>query len=93
MDTQPWSANQSEMRLIKKIANFPQVLHDSIQKLIPSMLANYAYDLCQSFNHFFHECPVLKSQFSGQRLALVAAFRNTIGIVLDLLGIQTLEEM
>ncbi len=93
MDTQPWSANQSEMRLIKKIANFPQVLHDSIQKLVPSMLANYAYDLCQSFNHFFHECPVLKSQFSGQRLALVAAFRNTIGIVLDLLGIQTLEEM
>lgn len=92
-DTTAWEANTSEMRLIKKIAIFPELLHDSIDKLLPSMIANYAYELCQNFNHFFHECPVLKSDNSTQRLALVASFRNTIGIVLKLLGIETLEEM
>ncbi len=91
--TEPWDANQSEMRLIKKIAQFPQIHQDAIDKLLPSCMANYAYDLCQLFNHFFHECPVLKSEFSGQRIALVASFRNTISIVLNLLGIETLEEM
>ena len=92
-DTTPWDANQSEMRLIKKIAQFPQILQDTMDKLLPSFMANYAYELSQIFNHFFHGCPVLKSENSGQRLALVASFRNTIGIALNLLGIETLEEM
>ena len=56
-------------------------------------MANYAYELCQVFNQFFHECPVLRSENSGQRLALVTSFRKTIGQVLDLLGIEKLEEM
>lgn len=93
LDPSAWDANQSEMRLMKKIGQFAEVQQDSKNKLMPSLMANYAYDLCQIFNHFFHECPVLKSDNSRQRLALVAAFRNTIGIVLNLLGIETLEEM
>lgn len=93
LNTNPWPANASEMKLIKKISKFPEVLNDSIHKLIPSMLANFAYELCQTFNHFFHECPVLKSDYTAQRLALVTSFRNTIGIVLNLLGIDKLEEM
>ncbi|MBI9030963.1 arginine--tRNA ligase [bacterium] len=92
-ETKPWTANQSEMRLIKKIAQFPEILHDSSTRLVPSLLASYTYDLCQIFNHFFHDCPVLKSEFASQRLALVSSFRNTISIALNLLGIDTLEEM
>ena len=92
-NTAPWDANFSEMSLLKKIAQFPEIHKDAIERLSPSLMANYAYDLCQIFNHFFHECPVLKSENSGQRLALVAAFRNTISILLNLLGIETLEEM
>ena len=92
-DTSPWDANQSELRLIKKIAQFSEIHHDSITKLVPSLMANYAYELCQIFNHFFHECPVLRSDNSAHRLALVASFRNTISIVLNLLGIDKLEEM
>jgi len=74
IDTTPWDANQSEMRLIKKIAKFPEIHHDAVEKLLPSLMANYAYELCQTFNHFFHECPVLRSENSNLRLALVASF-------------------
>ena len=88
-----WDANDSELRLIKKIAEFTGIEEDSSRKLLPSLMASYAYDLCQTFNQFFHECPVLRSENAGQRLALVTSFRQTIGQVLDLLGIEKLEEM
>ena len=88
-----WDANDSELKLIKKIAEFTGIEEDSSRKLLPSLMASYAYDLCQTFNQFFHECPVLRSENAGQRLALVTSFRQTIGQVLDLLGIEKLEEM
>jgi arginyl-tRNA synthetase len=93
LDLTPWDANLSEARLIKKIAQFTELQHNTAKRLMPSMMAGYAFELCQIFNQFFHECPVLRSENPGQRLALVAAFRNTIGIVLNLLGIEKLEEM
>lgn len=60
---------------------------------MPSTLATYALELCQNFNEFYHECPVLRSESAGERLALVAAFRNVCGKCLDLLGIDKIEEM
>jgi arginyl-tRNA synthetase len=93
LDTNPWDANISEARLMKKIAQFIELQENTAKRLMPSMMAGYAFDLCQIFNQFFHECPVLRSENPGQRLALVAAFRNTISIVLGLLGIEKLEEM
>lgn len=93
LDLTAWDANDSELRLIKVIAKFTEIQKDSARKLLPSLMANYAYELCQVFNQFFHECPVLRSENPGQRLALVTSFRKTIGQVLDLLGIEKLEEM
>lgn len=93
LDLTAWDANDSELKLIKKIAKFTEIQKDSARKLLPSLMANYAYELCQVFNQFFHECPVLRSDNPGQRLALVTSFRKTIGQVLDLLGIEKLEEM
>lgn len=88
-----WDANDSELKLIKMIAKFTEIQKESAKRLLPSLMANYAYELCQVFNRFFHECPVLRSENPGQRLALVTSFRKTIGQVLDLLGIEKLEEM
>ncbi|PID27697.1 MAG: arginine--tRNA ligase [Candidatus Cloacimonadota bacterium] len=93
LDARGWEANSDEIRLIKKISRFREVQKNTADRLMPSMTAAYAFELCQIFNRFFHECPVLRSENPGQRLALVAAFRNTMGTVLDLLGIEKLEEM
>ena len=65
-----WDANDSELKLIKKIAEFTGIEEDSSRKLLPSLMASYAYDLCQTFNQFFHECPVLRSENAGQRLEI-----------------------
>ncbi len=88
-----WSANEHEARLLKKIYQFPDIVKLSSERLTPSTLANYTLELCQIFNEFYHECPVLRSEIAGQRLALVAAFRNVSGKCLELLGIDKIEEM
>lgn len=88
-----WDANEYEARLLKAIARFPEVVASAAHRLTPSLLAVYATELCQAFNQFFHECPVLRSENAAQRLAIVAAFKHVVGDCLHLLGIETLEEM
>ena len=88
-----WDANPFEARLLKHLSRFPDVVATSAKGLMPSLLAVYATELCQAFNQFFHECPVLRSHLEPQRLALVTQFRSVLGRALYLLGIDVLEEM
>jgi arginyl-tRNA synthetase len=84
---------QGEVKLVKKIEEFPSIIKKAYTELAPNLIANYAYELCQVFNEFYHNCPVLGSESEGFRLSLVDAFRRTIKKGLDLLGIETLEEV
>lgn len=82
-----------EIRLLKKINSFEEVILDSYERLAPNLIANYSFELATLFNEFYHSCPVLGSAEEGFRLALVDAFRITMKKSLGLLGIETLEEM
>ncbi|HEX3047982.1 MAG TPA: DALR anticodon-binding domain-containing protein, partial [Bacillota bacterium] len=93
IQAEPWETNEYEARLLKKLDQFPDIVKLSSDRLTPSTLANYALELAQSFNEFYHECPVIKSDIPGERLALVSAFRNVSGKCLELLGIDKVEEM
>jgi len=85
--------NEQEIALIKKIAEFPDVIKDAKDKLNPSLIANYSFSLSQIFNEFYHACPVIKSDNEAFRLKLVDAFRIAIKNSLYLLGIEVMEEM
>ena len=93
LDANPWEINEFEVRLLKKIYLFTDIVKLAGARLTPSTLSNYLFDLCRNFNEFYHECPVLRSEVAGQRLALVTAFRNVCGQCLELLGIDKIEEM
>jgi arginyl-tRNA synthetase len=82
-----------EIKLIKKIDKFPQIVEDASSLLNPSIIANYSFQLAQIFNEFYHSCPVINSEQESFRLALVKAFRITIKNSLYLLGIEVMEEM
>jgi len=83
----------SEIKLIKKISQFPEQVELAAKQLNPSIIANYSFQLAQIFNEFYHSCPVINSQQEAFRLALVRAFRITIKNSLYLLGIDVMEEM
>lgn len=93
MITEQWQANEYEATLLKRIDAFSDIAKLSGERLNPSLIANYVLELSQRFNEFYHECPVLRSEVAGQRLALVAAFKDICGKCLELLGIDRLEEM
>ena len=82
-----------EIKLIKKLENFQETLHKSYKEFNPALIANYSYELCQIFNEFYHECPVLHSDNSDFRINLVKSFKQILKNSLDLLEIKTLEKM
>jgi arginyl-tRNA synthetase len=82
-----------EIALAKKIAEFPEIVENAEKNLNPSIIANYSFQLAQSFNEFYHSCRVLGEDCEAFRIQLVNAFRTTIKNSLYLLGIETMEEM
>lgn len=87
------SLNDKEIGLVKKLHEFPEVVKKSCNSLNPSLIANYAYQLSQIFNEFYHKCRVIGSEQEMFRLALVESFRQVLKNSLRLLGIETLNEM
>lgn len=86
---------EKEQELIKIIAAFPETIGEAQKQLSPHILATYTFSLAQSFNDFYHSCPVLteKEPLRTARLSLVEASKNTLANALALLGIQAPEEM
>jgi len=82
-----------EEKLIKKIADFPEIIEKASISLNPSSIANYSFHLAQIFNEFYHACPVITSDSKDFRLKLVDSFRITLKNSLHLLGIEVMEEM
>ncbi|HTZ41992.1 MAG TPA: arginine--tRNA ligase [Candidatus Omnitrophota bacterium] len=83
-----------ETELIQKMSLFPSIVEKAYEDLAPSVIANYAYQLSQVFNEFYHTCPVIGSEEKEDfRLMLVQAFTQILKNSLYLLGIDVLEEM
>lgn len=85
--------NEVEKSLLLSLNNFPEVVKQAHQELAPNLIANYAYELSQKFNEFYHSSPVIGSEQESFRLSLVGAFAQTLKNSLFLLGIPVLEEM
>jgi len=85
--------HDNEIKLIKRISIFPDVVENVARDLDPSGIAHYAHELAQSFNEFYNSCKVVGSEEESFRLKLVEAFKITLGNALFLLGIAALEKM
>jgi len=82
-----------EIELIKKLAEFPDVVRNSFLNYSPNVIANYSFKLAQIFNEFYQHCKVIGSKEENQRLAIVQSFKLVMKNSLDLLGIDAIEEM
>jgi len=84
---------EKEALLIKKLAEFPEIVNDAYRNLAPSIVANYSLDLAHIFNEFYHQTKVIGSNNEAFLLALVESFRIVCKQSLHLLGIEAIEEM
>ncbi|MBM88645.1 MAG: arginine--tRNA ligase [Gammaproteobacteria bacterium] len=90
------SLNEIEERLLLvKILQLSEVIQIVAEDCYPNQLCNYLYELAGLFMKFYEACPILKSEerIRNSRLALVSLTAETLNQGLDLLGIETLEQM
>ena len=88
--------HNSELQLIKKLAQFPMVVDEACRSCRPHIITMYLYGTASQFNQFYRDCPVLPEknvELRKARLALVDATRIVLRNGLDLLGIIAPEEM
>ncbi len=85
----------SERSLVMKLGEFDHAIHEAIETRDPSKIAQYQFELSQTANQFYHECPVLGAEEAvrGFRLALIEKTVHTMEVGFDLLGITTVEHM
>ncbi len=85
--------NDLEKNLVSQLGNFPEVITNAYNNLSPNVIANYAYQLSQTFNEFYHANQVIGSENEQLRLTFVDAFSMVLRNALSLLGIQAIEKM
>ncbi|MBF0618977.1 MAG: arginine--tRNA ligase [Candidatus Omnitrophica bacterium] len=88
-------AQEEELDLIKKIAQFPEFLDLCAKGLDPSPLTRYMQELAGVFHRFYDRCRVIDEDktISSERLALIDATRVTLANGLKLLGVTAPEKM
>ncbi len=85
----------AELNLAKRLAQFAEAVPQVLNDFRPNLLANYLFELANSFHSFYEACPVLKADppIRASRLALSELTARVLRHGLDLLGIQVPEKM
>ncbi len=82
----------AECNIIKTLGLFPEKVEQARRELEPSVISRYLLDVCQEFNRFYHDCPVLKAEdeeVKNTRLAIVKATSTVLHNGLKLIGLKT----
>src|SRR3989338_7579577 len=82
-----------EKHLILQLGNFPEVILHAYNHLTPHVIANYAFQLAQTFNEFYHKTKIIGSENEQFGLVLVDSFSQVLKNALNLLGISVIEKM
>lgn len=85
----------AEDALGKKLLQFGEIILQVLSDHRPNLLANYLYELANTFHGFYEACPVIKAE-AGQRpsrLELCNLTERVLKTGLGLLGIEVPERM
>lgn len=88
--------HEEELNVIKKMAQFPDVILVAATQMDPFPVVSYLQDMAACFHKFYDQHRIIDPahpELSSQRLALCHASRIVIGNGLRLLGVSTPEKM
>ena len=88
-------SDAAEVNLAKRLCQFAEIVPQVLNGFRPNILANYLFELANSFHAFYEACPVLKSEEPARtsRLMLSGLTARVLQRGLDLLGIKVPERM
>ena len=91
------SLSEDERNLLIETLDFERTVQSAFDNRATDLIANYAYDLCQLINTFYHNCPILRDDIDeetrAQRLKITRIARDTLASAIDLMGLKIPEEM
>jgi arginyl-tRNA synthetase len=85
----------AEINLAKRLCQFAETVPQVLNDFRPNILANYLFEVANSFHTFYEACPVLKSEEPARssRLALCDLTARVLQRGLGLLGIKVPDRM
>jgi arginyl-tRNA synthetase len=88
-------SDSAEINLAKRLCQFAEIVPQVLNGFRPNVLANYLFELANSFHTFYEACPVLKSDEPARssRLSLCDLTARVLQSGLGLLGIKVPEKM
>lgn len=89
------SQSKDAMDVLRVLGTFESTLLRAADKNEPHHISRYVLDLCQAFNKFYHDNPILTEdeELKKARLGLAAATRYGISNALSILGMEAPEKM
>ena len=86
---------QEEIAVVRHLLNFGLSIEAVANEYRPNLMCNYLYELAGLFTRFYEACPVLKAgePQRSTRLAICELTARVLKQGLEMLGIQTLEQM
>ena len=86
-----------ERNLVMELLDFDRTVQSAFENRATDLVANYAYDLCQLVNTFYHNCPILRDDVDAEtrnmRLSLIKIAVDVLSRTLDLMGLKIPVEM
>ncbi|MEK7547100.1 MAG: arginine--tRNA ligase [Patescibacteria group bacterium] len=85
-----------EMSIIRKLAEFPEVVRRSAEILMTNNIAKYLYELANLANKYYESTPILKDENAPRRNARLVLIDSAASIMksgLGLLGIKAPEKI
>ena len=85
-----------EVELIKMLCDYPATVAAAGEAFAPSMIAAYTYELCKTFNGYYHDHSILREEnveIRQMRVKLAAEVARVINRAMKLLGIDVPQRM
>lgn len=92
----PQFQEKSERDLNVHLLRYPEVLEKAERDRKLHGLCTYLFELCQHFNRFYGECPILNAEDPSNRyarLVLVRALKNILEDAFEILGLESVAKM
>lgn len=88
--------NEQEFSLLKLLSKGNEMVEKAAREYRPNVITDYAIDLASAFSKFYEVSSVMKAEseeLKSMRIAIISSFRDTIGEMLLILGIEPLARM
>jgi arginyl-tRNA synthetase len=96
VDLKSIELSKIEKELILLLSQFPLIIKDAAEHNMPNKIGNYLTEICQAFNVFYQEMPILKAETKellSFRLSLSANTSQVIKNASNLLQLQLPDNM